>query len=58
VSTAAVIATSEVPMAALFSTIFLGETLGQWQVIGAALVVLGVILVSIEGKRRLTEAKI
>jgi drug/metabolite transporter (DMT)-like permease len=58
VSTAAVIATSEVPMAALFGTIFLGETLGRWQVIGAALVVLGVILVSIEGKRRLTEAKI
>ncbi len=58
VSTAAVIATSEVPMAALFGTIFLGETLGRWQVIGAGLVVFGVILVSIEGKRKLPKTKI
>jgi drug/metabolite transporter (DMT)-like permease len=50
VSTAAVIATSEVAMAALFGTIFLGEILGHWQVIGAGLVVLGVILVSIRRK--------
>jgi drug/metabolite transporter (DMT)-like permease len=46
VSTAAVIATSEVPMAAFFGILFQGETLGSWQVIGASLVVLGVILVS------------
>ena len=49
VSTAAVIATSEVPMAAIFGIIFLGETLGRWQVMGASLVVLGVILVSSSG---------
>jgi drug/metabolite transporter (DMT)-like permease len=46
VSTAAVIATSEVPMAAFFGILFQGETLGSWQAIGASLVVLGVILVS------------
>jgi DME family drug/metabolite transporter len=51
VSTAAVIATSEVPMAALFGVILLGESLGRWQVFGAFLVVLGVILVSLKGKR-------
>lgn len=51
VSTAAVIATSEVPMAAIFGILFQGETLGRWQVMGASLVVLGVILVSSSGTR-------
>ena len=55
VSTAAVIATSEVPMAALFGIIFLGETLGRWQLFGSTLVVLGVILVSIRRKPITTE---
>jgi drug/metabolite transporter (DMT)-like permease len=50
VSTAAVIATSEAPLAALMGTIFVGETLGHWQVLGAALVVLGGTLVSIRMK--------
>jgi drug/metabolite transporter (DMT)-like permease len=52
VSTAIVIATCEVPMAALFGIIFLGESLGIWQAIGAGLVVLGVILVSVGGKQQ------
>jgi drug/metabolite transporter (DMT)-like permease len=38
-------------MATLFGTLFLNEALGRWQVLGAGLVVLGVILVSIRGKR-------
>jgi drug/metabolite transporter (DMT)-like permease len=50
ISTAAVIATFEVPMAVLFGTVFLSETLDQWQIIGAAFVILGVMLVSIRGK--------
>jgi len=46
VSTANIIAISEVPMAAILGYIFLDETLDPWQTLGAALVVLSVILVS------------
>ena len=46
VSTANIIAISEVPMAAFFGYIFLHETLGAWQTLGAGLVVVSVVLVS------------
>ena len=46
VSTANIIAISEVPMAAIFGYVFLHETLGAWQTTGAVLVVLSVVLVS------------
>lgn len=49
VSTAAVIAISEVPIAAFLGFILLGETLVGWQIFGASLVVLGVMLVSLGG---------
>jgi len=47
VSTANIIAISEVPLAALFGTIFLRETLDGWQTFGVLLVVLSVVLVSL-----------
>ena len=40
-------AISEVPMAAVLGTIFLGETLSPWQMVGAVLVILSVVLVSL-----------
>ncbi len=50
VSTANIIATSEVPMAALLGIIFLKERLDLWQLMGAGLVVFSVILVSMKRK--------
>ena len=47
VSTANIIAISEVPMAAILGYIFLDETLDPWQTMGAGLVVLSVVLVSV-----------
>lgn len=58
VSTASVIATSEVPMAAILGILFLGETLGPWQVLGALLVVLGVILVSVRRNQAAVKIRI
>ena len=51
VSTANIIAISEVPMAAMLGYIFLGETLTPWQTVGAVFVLFSVILVSI-GQRK------
>lgn len=51
VSTANIIAISEVPIAALLGYIFLGEVLSPWQSLGAVLVVTSVVLVSL-GRRR------
>jgi len=46
-SVAAIVATAEVPFAALVSYIALGERLDGWQVLGAILVIGGVILLSL-----------
>jgi drug/metabolite transporter (DMT)-like permease len=45
-SVAAIIGTTEVPFAAIISYVALGERLDRWQVLGALLVVSGVILLS------------
>jgi len=45
-SVAAIISTAEILSAAIFSSIFLGERLGIWQILGAALIIMGVVLVS------------
>jgi drug/metabolite transporter (DMT)-like permease len=45
-SVAAIVATTEVPFAALVSYVALGERLDGWQLVGAVLVIVGVILVS------------
>ncbi len=46
-SVAAIISTAEILSAAIFSSIFLGERLGIWQIMGAALIIMGVVLVSL-----------
>lgn len=45
-SVAAIVATAEVPFAALVSHLALGERLDSWQVLGALLVIGGVVLLS------------
>jgi drug/metabolite transporter (DMT)-like permease len=45
-SVAAIVATTEVPFAAIISYVALGERLDRWQVLGALLVVSGVMLLS------------
>ena len=51
VSTANIIAISEVPMAAIFGYLFLQETLDFWQIMGAGLIVISVMLISL-GRRK------
>ncbi len=46
-SVAAIISTAEIISAAILSAIFLGERLGIWQILGAALIIMGVVLVSL-----------
>ena len=46
-SVAAILSTAEILFAAILAAIFLGERLGAWQILGALLIVLGVVLVSI-----------
>jgi DME family drug/metabolite transporter len=50
-SVASIMATLEVPFAAIVSYITLGERLDGWQILGAALVVSGVILLSLPQER-------
>lgn len=45
-SIASIIAMSEVPFAAFFGYVFLGERLGPWQIVGALAVIGGVVLLS------------
>ena len=49
-SEAAIISTAEILSAAILSAIFLGERLGIWQILGAALIIMGVVLVSLRKK--------
>jgi len=46
-SVASITATSEILFAALLAHIFLGERLGEWQLVGGLLIALGVVLVSL-----------
>ncbi len=46
-SVAAIISTAEILSASTLSAIFLGERLGIWQILGAALIIMGVVLVSL-----------
>lgn len=55
-SVAAIVAMSEVPFAAFFGYVLLGERLGPWQIAGALAVIGGVVLLS--GARRLQTAAI
>jgi len=50
-SVAAITATAEVLFAAIWSNIFLGEQLGIWQILGALLIVFGVVMVSLKGSK-------
>ncbi len=47
-SVAVIVSTAEILSAAILSAIFLGERLGIWQILGAALIILGVVLVSLK----------
>lgn len=49
-SVAAILSTAEILFAAILAAIFLGEQLVIWQILGAALIVLGVVLVSLKKK--------
>ena len=49
-SVAAIISTAEILSASILSSIFLGERLGIWQILGAALIIMGVVLVSLTKK--------
>jgi drug/metabolite transporter (DMT)-like permease len=51
-SIASITSTTEVPFAAIMSYLFLGERLDGWQLLGAMLVVSGVILVSLPRRSR------
>ncbi len=46
-SVAAIISTAEILSASILSAIFLGERLEIWQILGAALIIMGVVLVSL-----------
>ena len=50
-SVASIVAMAEVPFAAVFGYVLLGERLDGWQVLGALLVVGGVLLLSLRPKR-------
>jgi drug/metabolite transporter (DMT)-like permease len=50
-SVASITATSEVLFASVLSMIFLGERLDIWQILGALLIVFGVVLVTWKGRR-------
>lgn len=50
-SVAAIVSTAEILFAAVLAAIFLGERLGIWQILGALLIVLGVVLVSVRNNR-------
>ena len=49
-SVAAIMSTAEILSASILSSIFLGERLGIWQILGAALIIMGVVLVSLTKK--------
>jgi drug/metabolite transporter (DMT)-like permease len=51
-SVAAVIATAEVPIASIYAFFALSERLNVGQILGAILIICGVILVSMPGKKR------
>jgi len=53
-SVAVIISTAEILSAAILSAIFLGERMGIWQILGAALIIVGVVLVSLR-KRQIAE---
>lgn len=50
-SIAAITATAEILFAAILANIFLGERLGGWQILGALLIIIGVVLVSFTRER-------
>ncbi|TFG50154.1 MAG: hypothetical protein E4H33_00760 [Anaerolineales bacterium] len=50
-SVASITATTEILFASILAYLFLGEQLGGWQILGAVLVILGVVLVSLEKKK-------
>jgi drug/metabolite transporter (DMT)-like permease len=56
-SIASITATAEVPFAAILAYIFLGERLDGWQLVGAAMVITGVVLVSLPRRKRLVEVQ-
>ena len=51
-SVAVIVSTVEILSASILSAIFLGERMGLWQILGAALIIMGVVLVSLRKKKR------
>jgi drug/metabolite transporter (DMT)-like permease len=49
-SVAVIVSTAEILSAAILSALFLGERMGIWQILGAALIILGVVLVTLRNK--------
>ena len=54
-SVAVIISTAEILSAAVLSALFLGERMGIWQILGAALIIVGVVLVTLRKKNTLQE---
>lgn len=55
-SVASIVSMAEVPFAAFFGYVLLGERMGPWQVAGALAVIAGVVLLSVQSARRLEPA--
>ena len=54
-SIASITATAEIIFAVILAYLFLGEQLGIWQILGAALIILGVVLVSLKKRTPLAD---
>lgn len=56
-SVAAIVANAEVPFAAILAYLFLGERLDSWQMVGAVLIIIAVILISLPRATRRRTSK-
>jgi len=51
-SVAVIVSTAEILSASILSAIFLGERMGFWQILGAALIIMGVVLVTLKRSKK------
>ena len=55
-SVAAITANTEVPFAAILAYLILKERLDEWQILGAVLIIVGVVLISLPNKSQVNLA--